>query len=78
MKRATFLWGLLDARDRVVLGGFLVAILASAFGVGWASAAHQARVDRVRDCAERVEQQAKKRGYQIVRLAAVLPCEAGR
>lgn len=75
MRRAAYVWRLLDRRDVLILGAVLGAALLVSNGVTWVTVRHQARVERQRECADKITAAAARRGYRVQRVAAILPCE---
>ena len=76
MKRAVYLYSLLDARDHVIASSVLAVLLALSAWGGYAVGARETRTVRTSECERRLEATARRHGLQLVRVA--LPCVEGR
>lgn len=54
-----------------------LAVIATGFFVGVVKGRHEARETRERLCGQRIEEQAARHGYSVIRLAA-FPCQGAR
>lgn len=63
---------------RVLAGALvIVTLVGTGWVAGYTTKVHRARAARERSCAERIETQAAKHGYSVIRLAA-FPCMEAR